>query len=182
MNKNISDIVKSIPMKNVTLFMALLVLGLLFLGREGIANRFSGQNLAQVAGSTYPTKTYKLTVNTVGKGSVGLSTGSSIGSNSSKTYTFNKGSSVYLVATRSTTTYFKQWSGACSGNSITCTVTMDSDKTVSANFNSTDNVCKRESIDSARERILNNGNISPEQRQQQMQNLDDSLIYFGCTW
>jgi uncharacterized repeat protein (TIGR01451 family)/uncharacterized repeat protein (TIGR02543 family) len=44
------------------------------------------------------------------------------------------GRTMVLTATTSTNSVFTGWSGACSGTDITCTLTMNSDKDVTANF------------------------------------------------
>jgi hypothetical protein len=46
------------------------------------------------------------------------------------------GISVTLTATPAAGSTFTGWSGACSGSSATCTLTMDAEKSVTANFNS----------------------------------------------
>ena len=48
---------------------------------------------------------------------------------------YNHGTSVTLTATAATGYRFTGWAGDCSGTATTCTVTMNSNKTVSANFN-----------------------------------------------
>ncbi len=79
---------------------------------------------------------YALMVTVSGSGSVGFSpTGVSCGTNC---YAYTVGAEVTLTAKPSTTVTpaptFTGWSGACSGNSTTCTVTMDGDKGVTATF------------------------------------------------
>ncbi len=50
---------------------------------------------------------------------------------------YNQGASVTLTATANTGYAFTGWSGACSGTATTCTVVMDANKTVAANFTAT---------------------------------------------
>ncbi len=78
---------------------------------------------------------YALTVSKTGKGN-GLikssTTGISCGTDCSETYTSN--TSVTLTAKPNSKSYFVGWSGACSGTSTTCTVSMDAAKDATANF------------------------------------------------
>jgi uncharacterized repeat protein (TIGR02543 family) len=67
-----------------------------------------------------------------GTGGVGFSDGSSCSASCAKS--FNSGSAVTLAAAPSAGYTFAGWSGACSGTSSTCTVTMDAAKTVAATF------------------------------------------------
>jgi uncharacterized repeat protein (TIGR02543 family) len=76
-----------------------------------------------------------LTVNKTGSGSgtissspAGINCGSTCGAS------FASGASVTLTATPTGSSTFTGWSGACSGTSTTCTITMDTNKTVTANF------------------------------------------------
>lgn len=72
-------------------------------------------------------KEYSLTIAVSGQGATDPSTG---------TQKYDKGSSVTITATPTSGWEFDHWSGDASGNSATTTVTMDSDKTVTANFTS----------------------------------------------
>jgi uncharacterized repeat protein (TIGR02543 family) len=47
---------------------------------------------------------------------------------------YSASESVNLTATPKSCYIFKQWSGACSGNNIQCNLTMDTDKSISAEF------------------------------------------------
>jgi len=69
-----------------------------------------------------------------GDGSV-TSNPSGIDCGSTCTGSYDQGTSVTLIATPSSGSNFVGWSGACSGTGD-CVVTMDSDKTVTATFNS----------------------------------------------
>jgi hypothetical protein len=68
---------------------------------------------------------YKLTVNTVGSGSVTKTPGES---------TYTPGALVSLKANPASGWYFDRWSGDASGNANPTTIKMDSDKTVTAIF------------------------------------------------
>lgn len=68
---------------------------------------------------------YTLTTSVTGSGSI---------SKSPNTATYIHGTSVTLTATPNAGSTFSGWSGACSGTATTCTVTMDNDKSVVANF------------------------------------------------
>jgi uncharacterized repeat protein (TIGR01451 family) len=81
------------------------------------------------------TQKYLLTVTKTGTGSGTVTsspTGINCGSDCSEAY--NQGTSVTLTATTVSGSTFGGWSGACSGTGG-CSVTMDSDKTVTATFN-----------------------------------------------
>jgi uncharacterized repeat protein (TIGR02543 family) len=80
--------------------------------------------------------TFTLTAKTNGKGNfvsnpVGISCGSSKGS-CSKAY--NSGTLVNLTATPDAGAIFLGWTGDCTGNITSCTVTMDKARSVTANF------------------------------------------------
>ena len=70
---------------------------------------------------------YSLTTSTTGTG-VGAITASPAGP------TYYDGTAVTLTATAESGSSFTGWSGACSGTSATCTVTMNADKTVTGTF------------------------------------------------
>jgi hypothetical protein len=72
---------------------------------------------------------YSLTTSVTGSGSISKTPGST---------TYAHGSTVTLTATPATGYSFTSWSGACSGTATTCTVTMDGNKAVVANFASAD--------------------------------------------
>ena len=76
---------------------------------------------------------YTLTVTKSGSGS-GTVTSSSWGT------TFKQGTRVTLYANAQRSSTFGGWSGACSGQSSTCTVVMTGNTTVTATFNSTNGV------------------------------------------
>lgn len=73
-----------------------------------------------------------LTVSLAGNGT-GAVTGSSIRCPSACTQSYAAGTSVTLTATPATGSRFSGWSGACSGSG-TCTITMSSDRGVTATF------------------------------------------------
>ena len=70
---------------------------------------------------------FALTLTTVGGGSITSQPASATGS-------YDAGSIVTLTATPDASSQFTGWSGDCSGTNITCTVTMDAAKNVTANF------------------------------------------------
>ena len=78
--------------------------------------------------------TYTLSVSKAGSGG-GTVTSSPAGINCGATCsgTYNNGTVVTLTATPDATSILSGWSGACTGTGI-CTVTMDSDKSVTATF------------------------------------------------
>jgi hypothetical protein len=79
------------------------------------------------ASFTQPQITYTLTITKGGAGS-GTVTSSPTGT------IFNAGTSVTLTATPGANSTFAGWSGACSGTSSSCTVTMNSNASVAATF------------------------------------------------
>lgn len=70
---------------------------------------------------------YKLTVNIVGEGSVTRDP-------ANESYEYDQGTVVTLTATPENGFKFNGWSGAASGTDATVTVTMDADKTMTAEF------------------------------------------------
>jgi len=72
---------------------------------------------------------YTLTVSTAG-------TGTGTVTNSPSGTSFSAGTSVTLTATPGRSSVFSGWSGACSGTSRTCTITMNSNASVTATFSS----------------------------------------------
>ena len=70
---------------------------------------------------------YTLTVTTSGTGSGSVTT-------SPTGTSFTAGTVVTLTATANASSTFTGWSGACSGTAATCQVTMNANKSVSANF------------------------------------------------
>ena len=83
---------------------------------------------------TYDDGYYSLKVSTNGNGYVSsYPSGIECGYACSETY--SQGTTITLTA-KSLGDNFNSWNGACSGSSPTCTLTLDSDKTVSASFGS----------------------------------------------
>ena len=74
-----------------------------------------------------------LTVAVTGAGTV-TSSPAGISCGTDCTETLAAGSSVTLTANASMNTNFTGWGGACAGTALTCTLTMDAAKTVSASF------------------------------------------------
>lgn len=90
---------------------------------------------AQAVTATFTLPVYTLTVSLsgTGKGSVSSSpAGISCGSTCSAS--FNSGTSVKLTAAPAAGNKFAGWSGACSGSSTSCTVSMSSARSVTASF------------------------------------------------
>jgi hypothetical protein len=85
----------------------------------------------QSSGTLPPSTSFVLSITTSGTGTITAS-GISCGSDCSESYA--SGTKVTLTATPSTGATFSGWSGACSGSTTTCTVTMDTAKTVKAGF------------------------------------------------
>jgi uncharacterized repeat protein (TIGR02543 family) len=90
----------------------------------------AAKNVSATFSAVVVTRTLNLTI--AGTGGVGFSDGSSCASSCSKT--FNNGSVVTLAASPASGFTFNGWSGACSGTTTTCSVTMDAAKSVSATF------------------------------------------------
>ncbi len=74
-----------------------------------------------------PTSSYAISVSKIGNGNVSLSPDST---------TYVENTSVTLTAEPSNDNEFYSWGGSCSGTGSTCTLTMDSDKSVTAEFRS----------------------------------------------
>ncbi len=92
-----------------------------------------------------------LTVSTTGKGYVSsYPSGIECGYACSEMY--SQGTTMTLTA-KSFGDPFVSWSGACSGSSPTCTFTLDSDKTVSALFGSTQPTIEQPRVQAPREEI-----------------------------
>jgi hypothetical protein len=80
-----------------------------------------------------PTRTLTVTQAGGGTGAVsGSPAGIDCGSTCSGSFDF--GTAVTLTASATSGSSFSGWGGACSGSALTCSVTMDGDKTVSASF------------------------------------------------
>lgn len=114
--------------------------GFLFQGWTGACSGTSTCNLTMSAQRTVgavfveqsATQEYQLDVSTTGMGTVtSAPAGINCGADCSEDYSEN--TQVTLTATPDSGYLFDSWSGACSGNS-TCSVTMDSDLSVTANF------------------------------------------------
>ncbi|NVM20904.1 MAG: PKD domain-containing protein, partial [Desulfobacterales bacterium] len=84
----------------------------------------SDKNVTATFTEVLPTE-YTLTVTTVGQGSVTLDPADG---------TYDKGTEVTLTATADEGWVFSEWSGALSGSQNPATITMDSDKNVTATF------------------------------------------------
>jgi len=77
--------------------------------------------------------TVDLTVGVQGAGSV-TGGGQTCAADSSCTVSINQGDSVTMTATPSANHVFAGWTGACTGQTVTCSVTMDQAKSVTASF------------------------------------------------
>ncbi len=99
-----------------------------------IAGSDANNNYFLVAYKGYPAR-YNLQVNINGSGGVDVSPSAS-GSCGSNCYEFNYGTDVTLTANPASGWTFSHWSGACSGSSATCVVSMASDTSVTAVFTS----------------------------------------------
>lgn len=76
---------------------------------------------------------YTLTVSKVGNGS-GSVTSNTGDASIGKTVKIKSGTKVVLSATTTESSTFSGWTGACSGKALTCTLTMNSNKTAIAVF------------------------------------------------
>jgi hypothetical protein len=85
-----------------------------------------------------PSSSFALTITASGSGSGSVNSGgiacSSVAAWVYGTCTAQRSGSVTLTATPASGSVFAGWSGACSGHSLTCTVSMESAKTVQAAF------------------------------------------------
>jgi endo-1,4-beta-xylanase len=86
--------------------------------------RQSGAQL-QISGTNAGTVTYTLTLNVSGSGTTSPSIG---------TYSHRAGSGVTIVASAQQGSVFSGWSGAVTGSTNPLTITMDSNKSLTANF------------------------------------------------
>ena len=77
--------------------------------------------------ATFALKQFQLSLTTVGTGTISAQP-------SAANNVYNAGTVVGLTATAGTGYQFAGWSGACSGTTITCSVTMDAAKSVTATF------------------------------------------------
>jgi uncharacterized repeat protein (TIGR02543 family) len=77
--------------------------------------------------------TFALDVATTGPGSV-ASNPAGVNCGATCNASFNSGTLVTLTATPQANSVFLGWGGACSGTALTCTVTMDQARSVTANF------------------------------------------------
>jgi uncharacterized repeat protein (TIGR02543 family) len=94
----------------------------------------------KAATATFTLNTYTLSVSKSGTGSgtvTSVPVGIDCGSDCSEDYIYN--TSITLTATASTGFTFTGWGGVCSGTG-TCTVTMDANKAVTANFEPTQQI------------------------------------------
>ncbi len=116
--------------------------GSIFAGWSGACSGASStctvsMTAARAVTATFNAVSYALTVSKggMGTGSV-VSSPAGIDCGASCTASYAYGSSVTLTATPATGATFAGWSGACSGTSSTCTVSMTSANAVTATFNS----------------------------------------------
>jgi phospholipase C len=95
-----------------------------------------GGGASQGSGPGPPPTTFPLTVS-AGSGGIITSSPSGINCGSACSASFSSGTKVTLSATPSSGDSFASWSGACSGSSLTCTLTMNGATSVSATFSRT---------------------------------------------
>ena len=91
------------------------------------SNVTANRTIAATFVATSQTQTYTLSTTTTGTGT-GTITRNPTGT------TFSAGTAVTLTATANANSTFTGWSGACSGTSTTCQVTMNSNTSVGAAF------------------------------------------------
>jgi hypothetical protein len=90
-------------------------------------------NQARAVAATFSTANYILTVSKAGAGTVTSSpAGINCGTDCSESY--SSGTTVTLTAAPAAGSVFSGWSGACTGTSSSCTVTVNQAKTVTATF------------------------------------------------
>lgn len=102
---------------------------------QGATRPATGQDIGAIQTGATVLTTQTLTASKVGTGS-GTITSSPAGINCGSTCvgTFNTGDSVTLTAAPTTGSSFTGWSGNCSSFLLTCPLTMDSNKNVTASF------------------------------------------------
>jgi hypothetical protein len=92
---------------------------------------FSSVTANHTISATFSAKTsadgYSLSISNIGDGQGNVS-------NNPAGKTFKKGTKVTLTASPNSNSIFSGWGGACSGKPSTCTVTMNSNQTVTASF------------------------------------------------
>jgi uncharacterized repeat protein (TIGR02543 family) len=91
----------------------------------------------KTVGATFTIRTFTLTVTPPSNGTIagtGIDCSSTVPGHTDCTQVFNWNTSVALTATHATGYDFTGWSGACSGTTNPCNVTMNADKTVGATF------------------------------------------------
>lgn len=84
---------------------------------------------------TPPVPNYPLTVTKAGTGTGTVTAPPAINCGTSCTSGYASGNVVTITATQGSGSSFASWSGACAGTTPTCTVTMNTAKTVTATFN-----------------------------------------------
>jgi len=94
---------------------------------------FSSLNGNKTVTATFTLNTYALTVTIVGNGSV-TSNPAGINCGSDCVEVYNYGTIVTLTATPTAISSFTGWSGACTGTALTCILTIDAAKNVTATF------------------------------------------------
>ncbi len=88
-------------------------------------------NAAKSVSATFNPITYSVNVSKVGTGTV---TGGTIACGATCQNIFNSGDTVVLTAVPAATYVFTGWTGACTNTTGTCSLTMNGNKTVTANF------------------------------------------------
>ncbi len=163
--------------KYITIIAVILISALLYINKDAIFARYSG-NLAETSGAsvTYPKK-YTLTKIVTGNG----------GAKKSVTTTTQEkpGTQITIAAPMAIKGYkFINWSGACTGNG-TCKVTMNSNKTVTAHFASTGCKITKISKDEYIAKIINSNTMTPEEKKRMIETLqstDQSKFSWSLCW
>ena len=104
-----------------------------FAGRNGACN---GKSARCTATSSVTATTYTLTVSKTGSGTI-TSSPSGINCGTSCSASYASGTSVTLTASAASGYSFAGWSGACSGMSASCAVSMTAARSVTATFSQT---------------------------------------------